>query len=35
MFMYARIVLDNLRELSSIEEIRQQLKALPTSLDDA
>ena len=35
MFLYARIVLDNLVELSSIEEIRRELKALPTDLNDA
>ena len=35
MFLYARIVLDNLLELNSIEQIRRELKALPTELDDA
>ncbi|KAI0432735.1 hypothetical protein F5Y09DRAFT_300802 [Xylaria sp. FL1042] len=35
MFLYARIVLDNLMELSSVEEIRQELRALPTDLNDA
>ncbi|KAI0813590.1 hypothetical protein GGR55DRAFT_687285 [Xylaria sp. FL0064] len=35
MFLYARIVLDYLVELNSIEEIRQELKPLPTDLNDA
>ncbi|KAI0096658.1 hypothetical protein GGR51DRAFT_568277 [Nemania sp. FL0031] len=34
MFLYARIVLDNLMELSSAEEIQRELKALPRDLDD-
>jgi len=35
MFLYARIVLDNLEQLHGIEEIRGELKALPTDLTDA
>jgi len=35
MFLYARIILDNVVNLISLEEIRSELKALPDSLDDA
>ncbi|KAF7555032.1 hypothetical protein G7Z17_g2472 [Cylindrodendrum hubeiense] len=35
MFLYARIIMDNLEQMSSIEEIRRELKALPNDLTDA
>ncbi|KAH7150359.1 hypothetical protein B0J13DRAFT_549979 [Dactylonectria estremocensis] len=35
MFLYARIILDNLEQMSSIEEIRRELKALPNDLAGA
>ncbi|KAF4944315.1 hypothetical protein FSARC_14704 [Fusarium sarcochroum] len=35
MFLYARIILDDLEQMSSIEEIRQELRALPNDLTDA
>lgn len=35
MFLYARVILDNLEQLSSIDEIRHELKALPNDLSDA
>ena len=35
MFLYARIVLDNLEQLHGIDEVRRELKALPTDLTDA
>ena len=35
MFLYARIILDNLEQMSSIEEIRYELKALPIDLNAA
>ncbi|KAI1120284.1 hypothetical protein F5Y10DRAFT_258736 [Nemania abortiva] len=35
MFLYARIVLDNLAQLSTIEEIQRELKALPTDMNAA
>ena len=33
MFLYARIVIDNVVDLISIEDIRRELKALPADLD--
>jgi hypothetical protein len=35
MFLYARIVLDNLEQSHGIDEIRRELEALPTDLADA
>lgn len=35
MFLYVRIILDNLEHLGSIEEIRQELRVLPKDLADA
>ncbi|KAK6074241.1 NACHT domain protein [Seiridium cupressi] len=35
MFLYARIILDNLEQMSSIDEIRHELKAFPIDLNDA
>ncbi|KAH7148334.1 hypothetical protein EDB81DRAFT_792040 [Dactylonectria macrodidyma] len=35
MFLYARIILDNLEQMSSLEEIRRELKALPNDLAGA
>jgi hypothetical protein len=35
MFLYARIVLDNLEQVHGINEVRRELKALPTDLNDA
>ena len=35
MFLYARIILDNLEQMSSIEEIRYELKAFPIDLKAA
>ncbi len=35
MFLYARIVLDNVVDLINIEEIRRELRALPEDLDAA
>ncbi|RSL95801.1 hypothetical protein CEP52_011839 [Fusarium oligoseptatum] len=35
MFLYARIILDNLEQMNSIEEIRSELKALPNDLEGA
>ena len=35
MFLYARIVLDNLEQMSSIDEIRDELEALPIDLNEA
>jgi hypothetical protein len=35
MFLYARIILDNLEQMSSIDEIRHELKALPIDLNEA
>ena len=35
MFLYARIVLDNVVDLINIEEIRRELRALPENLDAA
>ncbi|KAF5698369.1 NACHT domain-containing protein [Fusarium globosum] len=35
MFLYARIILDNLEQMNTIEEIRDELKALPNDLEGA
>jgi hypothetical protein len=35
MFLFARIIMDSVREISSMDEIRGELKALPNDLDDA
>jgi len=35
MFLYARIILDNLEQMDSVDEIRRELKALPKDLNDA
>ncbi|GKZ31234.1 hypothetical protein AbraIFM66950_011525 [Aspergillus brasiliensis] len=35
MFLYARIVLDNLQGIVSLDDIRRELKALPEDLNDA
>ncbi|KAI1122503.1 hypothetical protein F5Y10DRAFT_72272 [Nemania abortiva] len=35
MFLYARIIVDNLEQMSSIDEIRSELKALPNDLTEA
>jgi len=35
MFLYARIVLDNVVDLINVDEIRRELRALPEDLDDA
>ena len=35
MFLYARIVLDNVSLLTGLEEIESELRALPEDLDDA
>ncbi|KAK9780358.1 hypothetical protein SCAR479_02995 [Seiridium cardinale] len=35
MFLYARIILDNLEQMNSIDEIRHELKAFPVDLNDA
>ncbi|KAF5721586.1 NACHT domain-containing protein [Fusarium mundagurra] len=35
MFLYARIILDNLEQMNTIEEIRAELRALPNDLDSA
>jgi hypothetical protein len=35
MFIYARIVIDNVVGMISIDEIRRELRALPNNLDDA
>ena len=33
MFLYARIILDNLEQMNTIEEIRDELRALPNDLE--
>ncbi|KAF5659325.1 NACHT domain-containing protein [Fusarium denticulatum] len=35
MFLYARIILDNLEQMNTIEEIRDELRALPNDLEGA
>lgn len=35
MFLYARIVLDNLEHLHGVDEMQRELEALPCSLDEA
>ncbi|SPO07054.1 uncharacterized protein DNG_09748 [Cephalotrichum gorgonifer] len=35
MFLYARIVIDNVADLNSIDDIRKELRVLPEDLDDA
>jgi hypothetical protein len=35
MFLFARIILDNLEQMSSMQEIRNELRALPVDLNDA
>ncbi len=35
MFLYARIILDNLEQMSSIDEMRNELEALPNDLKEA
>lgn len=35
MFLYARIVLDNLQGIVGLDDIRRELKALPEDLNDA
>ncbi|KAE8391110.1 hypothetical protein BDV23DRAFT_182821 [Aspergillus alliaceus] len=35
MFLFARIILDSVDEIRSIDEIRRELKAMPNDLDDA
>ena len=34
MFLYARIILDNAELLTNLEEIEQELRVLPESLDE-
>ena len=35
MFLYARIVIDNVVDLTNINDIRRELRVLPEDLDDA
>jgi hypothetical protein len=35
MFLYARIILDNAELCSSVEELEQELRVLPSDLNDA
>lgn len=34
MFLYARIVIDNVVDLTNINDIRRELRVLPEDLDD-
>jgi len=35
MFLYARIILDNVMLLTELDEIKRELKVLPADLNDA